>query len=453
MAMGNNLIENKNIYKNTKISVEADNKIRNVLENLPETKAKKKFSIKAATIIFICIASLLLTTVFPVEASSLLKKAFGYFIKEKKLSENYDKYAGTVNKTSKDNGIEVTIDSIVSDALGITLGYTVKTEKLMKGAQLDINKVLVNGKEISFENSSGYYEECKNSQYAGYQFLKIKNLPEKFKFEIIVSGVGIIKGQWNFKLDTSNTEINKNTFITSSQVQKSSDNGTLNISKVISSPLMTYIQLTFKSNEAITSNEKIPYTTVFLLDENNRMITADNVSNKVMDEHTYLTEFYINRDNTTLNKLTIIPYKAPEISKAPRKLEDDNEFYNLKSKTPFIINAGELGKITINTINETKGNVTLSCSTESIYGDWIINSLGLGYDIKLNAKPGIYNFNTIFYNKNTIENLKSLTNFKNVVLEYDKEPGLSEDKYMVVFQKYIKEIKIYPELKITIPIE
>jgi hypothetical protein len=151
--------------------------------------------------------------------------------------------------------------------------------------------------------------------------------------------------------------------------------------------------------------------------------------------------------------LTIIPYKAPEITKEPRRLEDDNEFYNLKTKTPFTINAGDMGEVKVNSIVETKDKVTVSYSTESAYGDLLINALGLGYDIKLKAEPATNNFNPIGFNKNTMDKIKNLTDFNNVVLEFDKEPDLKDDKYVLVFRKYIKGIKIYPELKITVPIK
>lgn len=450
--MENNFRQYKDVYDSTKISVEADKKLRIALENLPAHKKMKKFNIAAAVIAFIFICSLFSTTVFQVKAYSIIKSVFGYFIKDNKLNENYNKYAETINKTVNNNGVEITIDSIVSDSLGVTLGYSIKADKAIKGADLGITKLLVNDKEVSFQNITNYYKEINNGEYVGYQFMKVKDLPENFSLEAIVTNIGFISGQWDIKFDTSNTEINKNTFFTNSSFETVSDNGTLDISKIVSTPLNTYIELTYKCKNPITSDDKIPYSTVFLLDANNRMVNIEGVNSTIVDEYTYRTKFYIKEYKGMLNKLTIIPYKAPQITKEPRKLEDDNEFYSLKTKTPFVINAGDIGSIKINSIVQTQGKVTVNCSTDSIYGDWLINSLGLGYDIKLNADPAVSNFNPIYYNKSTMDNLRTLTNFNNVVLEFDKDPALDKDKYMLVLQKYIKGIKIYQELRITVPI-
>lgn len=442
----------KSEYDNTKISTEADGKIKMTLENLPEPKKTKRFNIAAAVIIFVCIGTLFSTTVFQAKAESIIKSVFGYFIKDNKLNDNYDKYAEAVNKTAINNGVEVTIDNIVSDSVGVTIGYSLKTDKAIKGADLGITKLLINGKEVSFESATSYYKEISSGQYVGYEAFKVKDLPKNFKLEVDINSIGDISGQWNFRLDTSKAEIDKNTFVTTSSFQKVSNNGILNISKIISTPLNTYVELTYKSNNPIKSDDKIPYSTVFLMDENNRMVNIEDVKGTIVDEYTYKTEFYIKEYKGQLNKLTIIPYKAPEINKEPRRLEDDNEIYSLKTKTPFTINVGDMGAIKVNSIIETKDKVTLNCSIKSIYGDWLINALGLGYDIKLNEEPAINNFNPIGFNKNTMDKIKTLTDFNNVVLEFDKEPTLKEDRYVLVFQKYIKGIKIYPELKITVPI-
>lgn len=449
--MNNNFGEYKNVYENVNISNEADLRIRMTLENLPKRRKKYVFNIAAAVIIFICACSFLIIPTLQVKAYSIFRTVFGYFVKENNLNSNYDKYAEVINKTVDNNGIKITINSVLSDSLGVTLGYTLKTEKSIKGAYLDITKVFVNGKGVRFINNSGYYKEINNGEYAGYQFLKIKDLPEKFKLEIQVSSIENIEGKWDFKLNTSSAEADRNTLFSNSNFEKVSGNGTLKISKVVSTPLSTYTELTYKSKEPIINKDKIPYPSMIFMDENNRIVNIEDVENTIIDQYTYKTEFYIKEGSVA--KLTIIPYKAPEISKEPRKLTDDNEFYNLRSKTPFIINAGDLGSITINSINETNEKVTLNCSTDSIYGDWIINSLGLGYDINLNMEPGISNFNPIYYNKKTMDHLKTLANFHNVLLEFDKEPGLDKSKYTLVFEKYIKNIKIYPELKITVPLK
>jgi hypothetical protein len=82
----------------------------------------------------------------------------------------------------------------------------------------------------------------------------------------------------------------------------------------------------------------------------------------------------------------------------------------------------------------------------------LINSLGLGNDIKLGAASSINNSNPICFNKKTFDALKTLTTFNNILLEFDKQTGMQNDKYCLVFQNYVKRIKIYKELGITIPL-
>jgi len=429
----------KKIYATTRISKEADNKVFETLSNLPSRKKIKRFNIVAATFVLVCISSIFLGTMYPAKAHSLFNSVFGYFTKE---NRNYDKYANVINKTVTKNGVELTINSVVSDSLGLTLGYSFKIDKDIKGGNLVISKVLIDGKKVDFDNGSNFYNEISNRSYVGYENLKVKNLPGKFKLDFIVSDVGDITGEWDFKLDTSNKEINKNTIIINPDIEKTSKDGSIKVSKIISTPLNTYIDLIYKSSEPIKTEDKIQNAPVIMLDQNNRLVNADGVNNTMIDEYTYHTEFYLKEHKDIINKLTIIPFKQAAISKEARKIEDDNEIYGLKTKTPFIIDGGNLGSITINSIIETQSNIKINCSTDSIYGDMLINSLGLGNNIKVDAITD--NFNPIYFSKKTIIDLA------NIELEFDKEPGLKEDKYSMLFQKYIKNIKIYKDLAITI---
>jgi hypothetical protein len=450
--MGNDFKNYKKAYEDTKISKGADIRINETLSNLPSTKKTKRINIAAATVIFVFISSIFLGVMFPARANTIYNSILGYFTNDNSLNQNYDKYAKIINKSFTKNGVELTIDSVVSDSLGITFGYSLKTDKEIKGANLVITKVLINSKQVDFDGSSNFYKKINSREYVGYQNLKIEMLPEEFKLELMVTNVGDIKGEWNFKLNNSSTGTNKNTLFTSDDFEKVSTDGSLRVSKVVTTPLNTFIDLTYKSSELIKSDNKIQNAPVFILDQNNREVTVQNVNNTIVDAHTYHTEFYIKEYKGVLSELTIIPYKQGIISKELRKFEDDNEIYSLKTKTPFTINGGDLGSIIIKSIIETKDNIKINCSTDSIYGDILINSLGLGKDIKLDAAIAINNYNPIYFNKKTFDYLKTLTTFNNILLEFDKQPEMKKDKYCLVFSKYVKSIKIYKELGITIPL-
>jgi hypothetical protein len=94
-------------------------------------------------------------------------------------------------------------------------------------------------------------------------------------------------------------------------------------------------ETTIADVDEVDLNEKIDISNALKSLSYELRVVVEEINNTVVDEYTYRTEFYIREYKGVLNELTIIPYKQATISKELRKFEDDNEIYNLKTKTPL----------------------------------------------------------------------------------------------------------------------
>jgi hypothetical protein len=402
-----------------------------------------------AAVIITAITSILAVSA-PQKAYSIINSVFSHFAKEKALNDNYDKFAKNVNATALSNGIEITVDKCVADSLGVTIGYRLQSEKPIKGGTLVLSKIKMDGKVFSPEASTNTYKDLGNNQYEGYYNLKIKNLPANFSMDLEINIIGDVSGNWNVKINGSTDETSKNSYFSTGSLEKTSPNGTLRITKIVETPLSTMVSLMYKSNNPIDSDDKIPWTNVMILSEGNKMVTVDSVNSRVVDKFTYETEFYLKDYMGSLSNLRIVPYKAPEIKTEPRSLAQDNDFYPLNKKIPFIWKCGELGLVKITSLKETKNNITVNCSIEGKYSYFILNSLGVTPKVNISDVSSILNFNPIFYNQATGERIKKADSLQNVTLEFDKDTTYKGD-YMLVFQKYLQDIKVYDDLEIVVP--
>jgi hypothetical protein len=109
----------------------------------------------------------------------------------------------------------------------------------------------------------------------------------------------------------------------------------------------------------------------------------------------------------------------------------------------------KLGKI--NSVKETENKITVYCSIEGKYSQLILNLIGVTPTANIGDDPSILNFNPIYYNLATSERIKKADSLENVTLEFDKDTTY-KGNYMLVFQKYLQDIKIYDDLEIVVPI-
>lgn len=404
----------------------------------------------AALVVIACATVLALGV--PQKAYAMLESVFSHFSKENGLNDNYDKFAIPINATAENNGIEISLDKCVADSVGFTFSYRIQTEKPIKGGTLVIAKVLIDGKEVSPQVSNAVYKDLGGNIYEGYQNLKLKKLPSQFNIEVEISRIGDVVGKWQVKMQSSTEETLRQSYFSSDSFEKTSPNGTLRISKVMSTPLNTMVTLTYKSNKPIGSNDILPWASVMLLTQNNKVLPVDSFTSKVIDEYTYETEFYVKDYRGSLSELRIVPYLAPEKPMGPRSLDQDNDFYSLAKKVPYTWQAGELGSVHVSSVLESKDKITVICSIDGKYADFIRNSIGVCPKVdNPHDNTKILNFNPMWYNLATEVRLKNATSWQNISMEFDKEPSYKGD-YMVVFQKYCQQIKVYEDLEMTIPV-
>lgn len=463
-----NLDQLKSQYLQTEISAGTELRIKQTINSIEDTtravcnrnvidwrdlsqvsSGKLRKTAIVAVVVIACTTVLSLGA--PQKAFSMLQSVFSHFAKENGLNENYDKFAKTINATAANNGIEISLDKCVADSLGFTFSYRLRTEKPIKGGTLVLSKVLIDGKEISPEGSSSVYKDLGNNQYEGYQNLKLKNLPAEFNIEVEISQIGDVIGKWQVKMQGSTDETLRQSYFSSDSFEKTSPNGTLRISKIMSTPLNTMVTLTYKSNQPIGSNDYLPWASVMLLTQNNKSLPVDSFTSKVIDEFTYETEFYVKDYRGSLSELRIVPYLAPEKPMGPRSLDQDNDFYSLAKKVPYSWQAGVLGSVRISSVQESKDKITVICSINGKYADLFRTSIGVSPKVDTHDNSKILNFNPIYYNLATEERLKNATSWQNISLEFEKDPSYKGD-YMMVFQKYYQQIKVYEDLEITIPI-
>ena len=315
-----------------------------------------------------------------------------------------------------------------------------------------LTKVLADGKEVSPEVLNSVYRDLGNNQYEGYQNLKLKDLPAQFNIEIEISQIGDVIGKWQVKMQSSTDETLRQSYFSSQSFEKTSPNGTLRIIKIMSTPLNTMVTLAYKSNKPIGNNDTLPWASVMLLTQKNKVLPVDSFTSKVIDEFTYETEFYVKDYRGSLSELRIVPYLTPEKPMEPRSLDQDNDFYSLAKTVPYTWQAGELGSVSISSVLESKDKITVICSIDGKYADLLRTSIGVSPKVNdPHDNTKILNFNPMYYNLATAERLKNATSWQNISLEFDKELSYKGD-YMMVFQKYYQQIKVYEDLEMSIPI-
>ncbi|MEF9951944.1 MAG: DUF4179 domain-containing protein [Clostridium sp.] len=162
----------------------------------------------------------------------------------------YDKYSNVVNSVATDNGVEMSINEVVSDGNSVTVAYTVKCEEDFATKVGDTNflfySAIINGKPIDGITSIGSQEN--ESTYSNCMVISDmkESIPkDNFDLNINVSRIGNAVGQWNFNIKVDNSKIkdkvkvyNVNSYINLG-VKDS-----ISIKKVIISPLSVAIKTT-----------------------------------------------------------------------------------------------------------------------------------------------------------------------------------------------------------------
>jgi hypothetical protein len=363
-----NIIKSKINEANIKTPDNIKNKVDLTLMDLPEKRRKSKKIYKAVAGIILSVGVL---TAFgfamPTYAQNIPIIGSIFKLLDRGQYTNYDKYASDINITKVDNGVSITITSIVYDGLDLNIAYKVDSDKPMKDDPHLLDRDLaINGKITTFSSGGGgQFSEDKKS-YVGVETLHVsKNevpkevqdkmflggyveVPDKFTLTLNVKELlGGIKGKWNFNFQVTNEKVN-------GKVKEFTLNKDLNnigkdakLTKVTLTPINTELQLTSKE-DIIGSGSGISF---LLVDNKGRQLGDKSGDGSGHDGEYYYSFKYREADEDS-KSIRIIPYK--------RELNRDNvkriqSSLNLNGETK--IKLGKYGDLIINKV-ETVDNKT-----------------------------------------------------------------------------------------------
>lgn len=208
--------------ENWEVPRDIDKKINSVLDKLEEKKPLRKRPLKVAIILLTLMATTAVT-------GFAIKQAISYFSYNKNSnlisSKNEIERLGiSTNLSSKDKGIEFTVDGVAADSNFINIFYTIKSDKKIKEIYKDFDKVAkddlydkkelylipfidikANGKRIYESSANGEREAIIVSENELKGVTKVSaaglDLGKKLNIKIGVDDIYGQKGKWNIETE------------------------------------------------------------------------------------------------------------------------------------------------------------------------------------------------------------------------------------------------------------
>ncbi|WP_238882965.1 DUF4179 domain-containing protein [Clostridium sp. YIM B02551] len=373
-----NIIKRKINEANIKTPDNIKNKIDLTLETLPEKKRKSNRIYKVAASVILSVGVL---TAFgfamPTYAQNIPIIGSIFKLLDRGQYTNYDKYASDINVTKSDNGVSITITSIVYDGLDLNIAYKVDSNKPMKDEPHLLDKDLaINGKITTFgSGGGGQFSEDKKS-YVGVETLHVsKNevpkevqdkmflggyveVPDKFTLTLNIKELlGDIKGKWDFNFQVTNEKVNGKVKEITLNKDLSNLGKDTKLTRVTLTPINTEIQLTSKEDimtpiihdgDTAEMGSGIQF---LLMDNKGRQLTNKSGSGSGHDG-VYYYSFKFKEVYDDTESITIIPFKSEMDRKKVKRIQSP---LNLKGETK--INLGKYGDLIIDKV-ETVDNKT-----------------------------------------------------------------------------------------------
>ena len=182
----------------------------------------------------------------------------------RKVYENYDKYASDINITKENNGIGITINKVIYDGIDLEIFYTIEGEKILKTNSQFIyfqtGDFRINGEKL-WLGGMGHAEYIEESKvYVGSNNYLINSgdmlpqndkgervsIPDEFLLtleinEIDLAEKGSIQGNWSFDIKVSNEKIKNGVKEIELNKNLSSIQNGLILEEVILTPINTAI--------------------------------------------------------------------------------------------------------------------------------------------------------------------------------------------------------------------
>lgn len=221
------MLKEKASLENISLPDELNNKIDEVIKELPDKQIKRKTPAMKALIAAALIAVVSLTAVYAkdIPIVSSIVDFFKGDSNEQYSSDakTYEKLSSMVGQTVLDNGVSVTIDNVACDDNFLVLFYTIQGdgEKVFKGeggvpiVSNIIGKININGKPKSSSNNdkwdSAYLTDDDKVRGMIRADISKDTLSDYFNVDFLVSRALGKEGQWNFKFDVSKEAASKDT--------------------------------------------------------------------------------------------------------------------------------------------------------------------------------------------------------------------------------------------------
>ncbi|MHC1684124.1 MAG: DUF4179 domain-containing protein [Clostridiaceae bacterium] len=326
-----------------------DNKINNILNNLPKKKSKKP-------IIAASLAAIIITTpILSVYGSDvpIIKEIIQYFNNNDKSEligdkSVYEKYAQKVGITQEDKGVKVTIDGIYCDDNYISVFYTVEDTT---GRKLNDNwlhttiSYNVDGKETceTWTPEERILEDGKIQGISRYGIAQL-SLPDSFKLNLDVLEAYDTDGNWSFSIDVNKKEVMEDTKVYEPNIEFQTndiiESHDIKIEKVVMTPLGNQIVISENMD-----NKQFPYHSFVLYDENNNLLDV-KVSSLISGSGVTKNTFEFITGNKEIKSLKLVPLKVYSDTK-PKSLD---QIIEVNDSFPKEIETDNGSKLTVNKI-------------------------------------------------------------------------------------------------------
>lgn len=249
-----------------------DNKINNVLKNLPKVRTKRTMPFKMAISVAI-ISCLTISTVFAMDSprvASAVKNLLSYFGEKDSKSNSGFKYEAdkevleefnsTVGITSEDQGIKFTLDNLAADDNFLNLFLTVESEKPIPKidnpvfaafAATPLLNFKIDGKELGLRNNNNmeaYFENDNKLKVMIRENILGTDVGLYSELEIFTTNIFKTKGNWSISTTIDKSKIVKDIKTVTPNANRviNVDNKTydITVNKVSISPLGNQILLT-----------------------------------------------------------------------------------------------------------------------------------------------------------------------------------------------------------------
>lgn len=401
---------------------------------------KKKFALAASlTIGFLTIASFnpVLAEKIPVlnEITKELKKIYWF-------NDNYISNASEININQKDQGIEIDLEGVIYDESSIKFIYTLSSDKKLQwGVQMRNSSLKINGKELLLSNGMDISGERKLSDET-----KISNTDDKIEKYAVVTTFDIsdcklddnveinwepkeihtfdgsyTKGNWKFDFKVSKETLKRTSKIVNTNYTIEKDGYKKSIDKIIFTSTET--KIVEKEDGKLTKDIVNAYADLEKNSDNKEKQDYVNKLNKInndLDAFSYkITDEkgnelkMLNGKGHTDEKGGYFGYIFMPVKEIPSKLtfakleSDDDKAAEIPLKdikTPFQLMQGENMSVTVNSIENSNGDVKINATFNGgyiatrVYGGMMVVPKSLSSDSGLykadkeTSKNDIFNY-------------------------------------------------------------